>query len=78
MLKCNNCNYESTRAEFTYLGPAEGIGPRSLRRCPQCGAFIYCDELEEDSKATGSIPWGMGGALGQIRSRRRETEEKEG
>lgn len=48
MPECGNCGYKGLKDEFAYISPAgEGVGPMSLRKCPQCGDLVTCDEIEE-------------------------------
>lgn len=65
-LKCNNCGYEGSKAEFKYLHLADSAGPNSYRLCPKCQFALYCDELEEGEQYTGEGVWGAGPLRGRV------------
>ncbi len=53
-------------AEFRYLGPAEGIGAVSLRRCPVCREINYFNEVEEERELREPArPWGLSPVFGK-------------
>jgi hypothetical protein len=72
-LRCDKCGYEGAKVEFRYQGLASGIGAATMRRCPQCGKAVYCDETTEEE---GEVrPWGVGKVWGQTCQGKKEEEE---
>jgi len=74
MIACASCGCTGSPGDFTYLAPAGGTGPATLRRCPACGELIIVDELEEqEESAPSSGPWGSG----DMRDRRLTEKDRE-
>ncbi len=71
-LQCKQCGFKGSRAEFRFLQFVDSAGPNTYRRCPECHAAVYCEELEiVDS---GSAPWGTGYLRGQVFRRPRKSD----
>lgn len=72
MLKCRKCGYEGSKAEFRYLCQADGHGPNTFRRCPQCHSAVYCAELEVGEQFSGVGVWGAGPLRGRVFRKNKE------
>jgi len=76
MPECGKCGYNGSRREFKYVCQAEEIGAATLRRCPQCGEMVYCDEMVEDEKMENVKVWGLGKMRGQTFKAKKRKERK--
>lgn len=75
MLNCESCGFSGSLADFDYVGLAEEIGTKTMRRCRACGQLVIVEELEEQEKAIdGTKPWGLSDLWGRAFSKR----DKEG
>ena len=75
LLECTKCKYQGTRADFRFLGSADEVGARTLRRCPKCEAVIVCNEIEADDDYHGSTPWGLSSLRGKVFKGKKEVKK---
>lgn len=78
MLICTKCGHRASLVEFAYIGPADGTGPATVRRCPACSELIIIDELEiqEHEEIPSPKPWGLSDIWGRRFSKKDREVEK--
>ena len=65
-LQCHSCGYSASNIQFPYLSRADSAGAACYRKCPECGATVYSDEVGDGSDyATGKV-WGTSKLRGQV------------
>ncbi len=58
MVKCLNCGFEGTRADFRWMMSGDGSTAISIRECPKCGKPVYVNDLDEDEENRNVEVWG--------------------
>jgi hypothetical protein len=65
-LKCTECGYASSKAEFRYLYNARIDDSITLRQCPNCQTWIAVDEMTRTVRqkvGPGEAPWGKSAGI---------------
>jgi len=73
-LKCDNCGYVGSQAEFRFLSHVDSAGSDCYRQCPKCHVAVYSEEVGESEDYSGKGVWGAGPLRGKV-FRRRSSED---